>query len=203
MNYKMADDMKRVSQLSYSLFFISYSLFLSSCSVSKQINKQAERLLFADSAIMQGHIGISVFDPSAGKYLYNHNGNKYFIPASNTKLFSWYAGMKYLGDSLVGLRYAETADSITIQPTGDPTLLHPDFPKQPVLSFLKGIHKKINFRVNSKDKFEDLGYGWAWDDYESSYMVETDKKLAEIKNISYEEAHVITTANAEKLFSHQ
>lgn len=38
---------------------------------------------------------------------------------------------------------------------------------------------------------------------ESSYMVETAKKLAEIKNISYEEADVITTANAEKLFSHQ
>ena len=162
--------MKRIFRLSYFIFFISY--FLLSCSAGKQISKQADQLLLKNDAISQGHIGISVFDPSTGKYLYNHNADKYFIPASNTKLFSWYAGMKYLGDSLVGLRYSETADSITFQPTGDPTLLHPDFARQPVLSFLKNIHKKMIFRANSKDKFEPLGYGWAWDDYESYYMVE-------------------------------
>lgn len=159
-------------QLSYSLFVISYSLFLSSCSVSKQINKQAEKLLFADSAIRQGHIGISVYDPSSGKYIYNHNADKYFIPASNTKLFTWYAGMKHLGDSLVGIRYVETPGSLMIQPTGDPTFLHTDFTRQPLLSFLQQNRKTVSFRLNNNDNFKALGYGWAWDDYESSYMAE-------------------------------
>lgn len=36
---------------------------------------------------------------------------------------------------------------------------------------------------------------------ESSYMVEVAKKLAEIKNIAYEEVDAITTANAERLFA--
>ncbi len=49
----------------------------------------------------------AAFDASANKYLYNHNGQKYFVPASNTKLFSCYAALKYLGDSLPGLRYWE------------------------------------------------------------------------------------------------
>lgn len=164
--------MKQLAKRSYFVFFTSCFIILTSCSVTKQISRQADRILLKDTAISQGHIGISIFDPSTGKYLYNHNAEKYFIPASNTKLFSWYAGMKYLGDSLAGLRYVETADSITIQPTGDPTLLHTDFRRQPIVAFIKSINKKIIFRVNSKDKFEALGYGWAWDDYESSYMAE-------------------------------
>ncbi len=37
--------------------------------------------------------------------LYNYQGDKYFVPASNTKIPTCYAAMKYLGDSLVGLKY--------------------------------------------------------------------------------------------------
>lgn len=164
-----------VLKLPYSLFLLSYSLFFTSCSVSKQIHTQAKQLLLEDAAIKQGHIGISIFDPSTGKYVYNHNADKYFIPASNTKLFSWYAGMKYLGDSLVGIRYSETGDTITIYPTGDPTFLESGYDKQPVLSFLRAVKKKINLQLNPKDNFEPFGYGWAWDDYESSYMAERSK----------------------------
>ena len=54
-------------------------------------------------ALQTAHIGISIFDPAANKYLYNYQGDKYFVPASNTKLPTCYAAMKYLGDSLVGL----------------------------------------------------------------------------------------------------
>src|SRR6218665_2964282 len=124
--------MKMKKLFIHSCHIICISSFLFSCSVSRQINKQAQQLLFADSAISQGHIGISVYDPSTNKYLYNHNADKYFIPASNTKLFSWYAGMKYLGDSLVGLRYLKTDSGTIIFPAGDPTLLLDEFKRQPV-----------------------------------------------------------------------
>ena len=39
------------------------------------------------------HTGISLYDAGAGRYLYNYQGDKYFVPASNTKLFSLYAGL--------------------------------------------------------------------------------------------------------------
>ena len=165
--------MKQLSGFSFPLFLTSLLLCtLASCSVSKQISKQADRILLKDSAISQGHIGISIYEPATGRYWYEHDAEKYFVPASNTKLFTLYAGMKYLGDSLVGLRYVETPDSIFLQGTGDPTLLHPGFLSQPVFSFLKSINKKQAFRINSKDNFDELGSGWAWNDFESSYMAE-------------------------------
>src|SRR6476659_3460051 len=83
----------------------SLLIILSSCSVNKQISKQANNILLKDSSIATGHIGISIYEPATGKYWYEYNSTHYFIPASNTKLFTLYAGMKYLGDSLVGLRY--------------------------------------------------------------------------------------------------
>jgi D-alanyl-D-alanine carboxypeptidase/D-alanyl-D-alanine-endopeptidase (penicillin-binding protein 4) len=89
-----------------SLFLVCCSIFfLSSCSGSKQIGKQSSNILLNDSIISTGQIGISIYEPATNKYWYNHDAEKYFMPASNTKLFSLYAGMKYLGDSLIGLRY--------------------------------------------------------------------------------------------------
>ncbi len=157
-------------KLSYSLFLISYSLF--SCSVSKQISNQAEKILLTDSAIRTGHIGISIYEPATGTYWYNYNADKNFIPSSNTKLFTLYAGMKYLGDSLVGMKIVEYEDRIFILPTGDPTFLHPDFLIQPVYNFLSSTQKTLWRFYYSINKFKSYGTGWAWDDYNESYMNE-------------------------------
>ena len=146
-------------------------VLFSSCSVSKQISKQATRVLLKDSAISTGHIGISIYEPATDRYWYNYDATKYFVPASNTKLFSLYAGMKYLGDSLVGLRYEVDKDSVVkIQPTGDPTFLHPEFLNQPVYAFLKNS-KWISF-TNRLFTDNFMGMGWAWDDYKESYLVQ-------------------------------
>jgi D-alanyl-D-alanine carboxypeptidase/D-alanyl-D-alanine-endopeptidase (penicillin-binding protein 4) len=85
------------------LFFIA---FFYSCSTSKQIAKSAQQNVLTDSALLTAHVGISIYEPATGRYWYNHQGDKYFVPASNTKIPTCYAAMKYLGDSLVGLRYA-------------------------------------------------------------------------------------------------
>ena len=88
----------------YFVLLTSY-FFLASCSVQQQIAKSAKEVVLDVKALKTAHIGISIFDPAANKYLYNYQGDKYFVPASNTKLSTFYAAMKYLGDSLVGLRY--------------------------------------------------------------------------------------------------
>ena len=119
------------------LLYIFCAVFFASCSVSKQISKQADTILLNDTAISKGHIGISIYEPATNTYWYNYNATKYFVPASNTKLFTLYAGMKYLGDSLVGLKYQMKGDSTVIEPSGDPTFLLSEFKNQPTLDFLK------------------------------------------------------------------
>ena len=150
---------------------LALPLLFASCSVSKQISKKANKDLLNDSALLPAHVGIAVYDVDAGKYLYQHNANKYFVPASNTKLFTLYAGMKFLGDSIPGIKYYETGDTLFIQPTGDPCLLHPDFKTQRVADFLKSKNKPIVINETNW-KEEALGYGWAWDDYNGYYMAE-------------------------------
>ncbi len=137
------------------------------------IEKAAQQFLLNDSNLAAAHLGISIYDPAEKKYLYNYQGDKYFIPASNTKLLTCYAAMKYLGDSLVGLRVQKFSDSsFFIQATADPTFLHPDFKTQPVLDFLqKNSSRQFRF-FNGKWNEKPLGFGWAWDDYSDDYMVE-------------------------------
>src|ERR671927_187513 len=81
-----------------------------SCSLSSKIGKSAQETVLNDPALQTAHVGISIYEPATGKWWYNYQGDKYFVPASNTKLATCYAAMKYLGDSLVGLRYGIAKD---------------------------------------------------------------------------------------------
>lgn len=153
------------------IFAIALAFVFTSCSVQKAINKSADSILFKDSTLANAHIGISIYDASSNKYLYNHQGNKFFVPASNTKIFTCYAALKYFGDSIPGIQYIETADSIYLFPTGDPTFLHKDFAKQPVITFLNNNQKPFAVS-NANWNDSGLGFGWSWDDYNSSYMAE-------------------------------
>ena len=146
-------------------------IFLTSCSVSRHIQQLADKNLFNDSVLSDAHTGISVFDAEANKFIYDFQADKYFVPASNTKIISLYAGMKYLKDSLIGLRYRETRDTLFIAPSGDPTFLHPDFSSQPVFDFLKKQSSPIAITTN-KWKASALGEGWMWDDFNDAYMTE-------------------------------
>lgn len=155
---------------SIGCLFISVILF--SCTTQKQVRMSTlQKRLIADSALTNAHVGVAVYDVEAKKFLYQHNSNKYFVPASNIKLPTLYAGMKYLGDSLVGLNYNQQNDTIFLQPTADPTLLHPDYKRQSVYDFLKQQNKTMVIS-NRNWRSEALGYGWAWDDYLGYYMTE-------------------------------
>src|SRR5882757_4307760 len=99
--------------------------------------------LLKQPGLQSAQVGVCLYDPSSSTYKVNYQGDKYFIPASNTKLFSLYAGMKYLGDSLVGMRYVETDTAIFILPSGDPTFLYPSFPDQPAIRFLQQTRQHL------------------------------------------------------------
>ncbi len=154
--------------------YILYILFLltpSSCSVSHRISRSAKKEVLSDKALLMAHVGISIFDPEEKKYLYNHQGDKYFVPASNTKIPTCYAAMKYLGEKLRGLDILDTDSVLYIRPTADPTFLHRDYPSQPVFEYLRITGKRLAF-VYPKWEAEVYGSGWAWNDYNEYYMPE-------------------------------
>ena len=155
------------------------------CTASKKIVKYSESItvkvlddisdiakstIFSDSNFAAAHVGISIYNPATQQYLYNYQGDKYFVPASNMKLFTCYAAMKNLGDSLVGLRYFNDNGDYEVEATGDPTFLHPDFKNQPVFNFFKS-KPTVTFLTNNWDE-KPLGNGWAWNDYDAYYMAE-------------------------------
>ena len=163
--------MKNILAHAKQLLIINYSLLiLASCSLQKQISKSA-LLVLKDSSLATAHVGISIYEPATNKYWFNYQGDHYFTPASNTKIPTCYAAMKYLGDSLEGILKMENDTAILIIPTGDPTLLHSDFKNQPVIDFLQKTTKKI-YITDLLWKEEPLGAGWSWDDYNDSYMAE-------------------------------
>jgi serine-type D-Ala-D-Ala carboxypeptidase/endopeptidase (penicillin-binding protein 4) len=142
------------------------------CSISfAQITQKQIDVFLNDTAVRTGHAGISVYDPSTKKYLYNYNAEKNFVPSSNMKLFSMYAGMKYLGDSLAAMHLLEDSTDIVLYPTGDPTLLHPDFLNQPLIKYLSNTKKNI-WVASGKFTSKPYGNGWAWNDYPDDYMAE-------------------------------
>lgn len=146
---------------------LALAVLASSCTVQK-INKS-----FTKSDVFdKGHLGFMLLDPDKDKVLVDINSDKYFIPASNTKLFTFYTSYTVLGDELVnGLNYLERGDSLIFWGTGDPSLLHPDLKNDVVIEFLKKSDKKL-FMVDTFDQVDAFGPGWSWDWYNAYYATE-------------------------------
>lgn len=141
---------------------------LSACSVSRKVHNQAVDLLLADSLVQQAHTGICLYEPATGRYWLRHQDDHYFLPGSNVKLFTLYAALQYLGDSLPGLRYRTAANgTVEVLPTGDPTLLSARFPIQPVPAFLQ---RQRRVMIRWPDAPLPFGKGWAWDDVSYGFM---------------------------------
>ncbi len=152
----------------YFLFVLVFVGMTSS--VIAQILKNQQELL-NDSIIKTGHLGISIYEPVTEKFWFNYNAEKLFIPASNTKLFTLFAGMKFLDKQLTGIYYNETLDTFFVLPSGDPTFLHDDFLNQPVFEMLKKTQKPIVI-INQNQQIQPYGNGWVWDDQSESYSAQ-------------------------------
>lgn len=147
--------------------FLLLSLLLSGCSVSHYVQKEVK----TSPVLTQHHVGISVYDPAKKKTLAAYQDDHYFTPASNTKLFSFYAALSSLGDSIPGLQYQIRDSVLTFRGTGDPALLHPDLPTSAVLGFLKNRPEKLVYS-GAQTQNPTYGPGWAWDDYNDYYQAE-------------------------------
>jgi D-alanyl-D-alanine carboxypeptidase/D-alanyl-D-alanine-endopeptidase (penicillin-binding protein 4) len=139
-----------------------------------KINKWAENELLNSPALRQAHTGICIYEPATGKYWYRYQDNRYFTPASNTKIFTLYTGLRLLGDSLPAMRYLQTDSVLYVKGTADPSFLHPDYTWQPALQMLQETNKRIAI-VPDIIENKRFGYGWAWNDYSDYYQSELNE----------------------------
>jgi len=114
--------------------------------------------------------GIYIYDVNADKEVYNYNGDKYFTPASNTKIFTLFTGLTMLPDSIPAFKYSVNKDTITIQGTGDPTFLHNYFKDSTAIKMINNYAKANIIIENIIDK--RFGPGWAWEDFDSYFSPE-------------------------------
>lgn len=161
-------------QIGKALWFFSM-LFYSNFSFGQE-SEIVQRYLGLDSLLNEqsffgNHLtGFVLFDLDSQRVLYEKNSHLNFIPASTTKLLTFYGSLLVLKDSLPAFRYVENNGQITLWGTGFPSWKYKNLPHTRISEFLSR-YKTIRFSdANWKD--EAFGYGWQWDDYYYSYSSE-------------------------------
>ncbi|MBA4054404.1 MAG: hypothetical protein C0490_06820, partial [Marivirga sp.] len=150
------------------LFFVASALVSCSPISSRKLNKTFS----STEKIFQDFTGFMIYDLDKKKSIYEYNADKYFIPASNTKIFTLFASLNILGDSVPALRYIETGDSLIFWGTGDPSFLYKyAYQNEVVFDFLRSTNKALFFSTANFNTTH-FGSGWAWDDYNDYYSVE-------------------------------
>ncbi|NGP89805.1 D-alanyl-D-alanine carboxypeptidase/D-alanyl-D-alanine-endopeptidase [Fodinibius halophilus] len=164
-----------------SCFIFGLGMFmLGGCQTTETIvetttkkSKSPFAVMFDTSKVFSSNLtGFALYDPQEDTLIYGHNEGRYFTPASNTKLFTFYAGLKLLPDSIRALEYVVRGDSLIFWGTGDPSFLHPEFGNGSVYQFLKNREEQLYYS-DSNFKSKRFGPGWAWDD--SNYYYQTEK----------------------------
>lgn len=144
--------------------------FMTSCSpVSRS---RLNKIFDETERRFNDHTGFVLYDLEKGRTVYDFNGSRYFTPASNTKIFTFYAGLMILGDSVPALEYVERNDSLIFWGTGDPSFLYKEvFYDSTVYNFLSNTESNLYFS-DANFHTKHFGEGWAWDDFSSGYSAE-------------------------------
>ncbi|MDG3581655.1 D-alanyl-D-alanine carboxypeptidase/D-alanyl-D-alanine-endopeptidase [Galbibacter pacificus] len=114
--------------------------------------------------------GFFVYNPKSGDTIFNYNGEKYFTPASNTKIFTLYTAHTLLPENLPVLKYIVKNGQLYIEGLGNPTTLHPYVKDSSLVKFLKNQNNIKLYYNNITD--HRYGPGWSWDDFDAYYAPE-------------------------------
>ena len=146
-------------------------ILLGACASPKTAKFTKNVLAPMENAIFQNHFkGIFIIDPANRDTLLAKNSQKYFTPASNTKIYTLFAAINMLPEQLPVLRYGQKADTLFISGMADGTQLHPYFKDSTVLNFLKDYQTIALVEPVLEDA--KFGPGWSWDDYHWYYSSE-------------------------------
>ena len=163
----------KISNYLFKSFLLLALSFLALNLNAQRINsKSIKKMIESSKEQEKSFTGFALYDISKKKMVAEYNSNKYFTPASNTKLFSFYAGLKILGDTLPALKYYIENDTLFFTGTGDPSFLNFDITAEnPVYEFLKNRKEKLCY-IEGLYTSKTYGPGWAWDDYNDYYSAE-------------------------------
>jgi D-alanyl-D-alanine carboxypeptidase/D-alanyl-D-alanine-endopeptidase (penicillin-binding protein 4) len=161
-----------LNKIFYLLAFLTSCLY--ACSANLTIKNKVKRAFKASPIIKQYHVGFALYDKDKKEMIFEKDANTYFTPASNTKLFTFYAGLKITPDSIPSLRYIEKGDSLIFWGTGDPSFLQTKLKGVKAYNFLKATNKKLFF---APGRYTGGFYanGWQWDDYNDYYQAEINE----------------------------
>lgn len=161
--------MKSIIKNIYKFFILISLLALNFSCKSTRITKTINTTLHAPFYNNQ-FTGLLVYNPKTNDTIYQHNANKYFTPASNTKIFTLYTGIQMLPNHIPAFKYSIKNDTLTLVGTGNPTFLHPFFNDSTALNMAKNF-KTINI-IDHNLQDDKYGPGWAWEDYDSYFSPE-------------------------------
>lgn len=151
------------------LIGISFIIFSCKGLYHTELNHQVSKKIFPEYA--DGYFqGILFYDPLKKDTLYSRNSKKYFVPASNTKIFTLFGALETLPDKIPSLHYVVQNDTLFMEGTGDPTFLHPYFKDSTILRLSEPYTHISLSLANFKDT--KFGPGWAWEDYTDYYSAE-------------------------------
>lgn len=143
--------------------------------------------IFNDPTFSNSHWGVVLQSLETGEYFYKRNEDKFFVPASNMKLFTTASGLMLLGEDYRFVTNIFSDGSIDgsilegnliIQGRGDPTISGRFFNDNVYAVFAQwadsllvlGIDEIRGNIIGDDNLFDDngLGKGWSWD-YESNW----------------------------------
>lgn len=147
---------------------------LHACAPNKLIANKVKKEFKNSPIINQYQVGFALYDKEKKEMIFQKDADKYYTPASNTKLFTFYAGLKIIPDSIPSMRYITQGDSLIFWGTGDPSFLHTALKGTKAFDFLKSSTKKI-FYAPGRYTGDFYGSGWQWDDYNEYYQPEINE----------------------------
>jgi serine-type D-Ala-D-Ala carboxypeptidase/endopeptidase (penicillin-binding protein 4) len=162
-------------KIKHFLLTISFSLTLLTTVKAQELSRvekfqRMENLLGSESYFGQHYTGFVLFDLDSSLMVFEKNSHLNFIPASTTKLFTFYASLVTLKDSTRTFKYLPMGNEVYIWGAGDPSWKYPKLPQPSIEKILRNFDQ-INFSI-SNWKDSSFGYGWQWDDYNFSYSAE-------------------------------
>lgn len=153
---------------------ILFTVLLGSCSTIKMmsgkgnIEKEIDRI----GTFNEHFTGMALYDPTTDEWIYKKNASRYFTPASNTKLLTYFASVVTLDEYLNTLTYEIKEDTLFFSGTGDPTFLHSDFTNHRAFDFLANQDTAYQLVFVPNRLASKFGSGWAWDDYNYGFQPE-------------------------------
>ena len=152
-----------LSMMKFPYLTLIFVLIWHQLLAQKTSRSRLQKTIAQIEAFQQAQIGVQLIRLTDGNLLATWQAERYFTPASNTKLLTTLAAVQTF-DSLPALRYTIDSLGIThIQATGYPLFAHPFYPDMSLIDFLQKQDSLVYHTSNEK-ALNQLGPGWSWDD---------------------------------------